>query len=334
MRINRIRINGFKSFVDPTTLNLSGNLTGVVGPNGCGKSNIIDALTWVLGETSAKQLRGESMDDVIFNGSGGRQQVSKASVEIILDNSDGSVGDRYSNFSEIAVKRELIRDSQSNYSINGVRCRRKDVTDLFLGTGVGSRQYSVIGQGMVSRIVESKPEEMRGFLEEAAGISRYKDRRRETENKIKQTRVNIARINDLRNELQTQLNRLERQAREAKRYNKLKDEENLLQRKLLAFRWTNLEGKRKELSTSKVASEEAQAAVNSEVLKVEREISEFTNKNEENFKSLNEWQSEFYQYSAKISRLEEIVRQKEERKKQAISEQTQIQGRSTRSDKR
>ena len=141
MRINRIRINGCKSFVDPTTLTLPGNLTGIVGPNGCGKSNIIDALTWVLGETSAKQLRGESMDDIIFNGSGGRQQVSKASVEIVLDNSDGSVGDRYSKFSEIAVKRELVRDSQSNYSINGVRCRRKDVTDLFLGTGVGSRQY-------------------------------------------------------------------------------------------------------------------------------------------------------------------------------------------------
>ena len=325
MRINRIRINGFKSFVDPTTLNLPGNLTGIVGPNGCGKSNIIDALTWVLGETSAKQLRGESMDDVIFSGSGARQQVSKASVEIILDNSDGSVGDRYSNFSEIAVKRDLVRDSQSNYSINGVRCRRKDVTDLFLGTGVGSRQYSVIGQGMVSRIVESKPEELRGFLEEAAGISRYKERRRETENKIKQTRVNIARINDLRNELQTQLNRLERQAREAKRYNKLKDEENLLQRKMLAFRWTSLERKRKELSVSKLTSEGALATINSEVLKMESEISEFTEKNEENFKKLNEWQSEFYKHSAKISRLEEIVKQNEERKSSAVSEQEEIE---------
>ena len=325
MRINRIRINGFKSFVDPTTLNLPGNLTGIVGPNGCGKSNIIDALTWVLGETSAKQLRGESMDDVIFNGSGGRQQVSKASVEIILDNSDGAVGDRYSNFAEIAVKRELVRDSQSNYSINGVRCRRKDVTDLFLGTGVGSRQYSVIGQGMVSRIVESKPEEMRGFLEEAAGISRYKDRRRETENKIKQTRVNIARINDLRNELQTQLNRLERQAREAKRYNKLKDEENSLQRKILAFRFTSLEKKRKELSVSKVTNEEVLAAINSEVLKVESAITEFTDKNEGNFRKLNDWQGEFYKHSAKISRLEEIVKQSEERKSEAIYEQEEIQ---------
>ena len=325
MRINRIRINGFKSFVDPTTLKLPGNLTGIVGPNGCGKSNIIDALTWVLGETSAKQLRGESMDDIIFNGSGGRQQVSKATVEIVLDNSDGSVGDRYSNFSEIAVKRELVRDNQSNYSINGVRCRRKDVTDLFLGTGVGSRQYSVIGQGMVSRIVESKPEEMRGFLEEAAGISRYKDRRRETENKIKQTRVNIARINDLRNELQTQLNRLERQAREAKRYNKLKDEENLLQKKILAFRFSSLERKRKELSASKVTSDEALATKNSEVLKVDSEISIFTNKNEESYKKLNEGQSEFYKHSAKISRLEEIVKQNEERKSEAMSEQEEIQ---------
>ena len=325
MRINRIRINGFKSFVDPTTLTLPGNLTGIVGPNGCGKSNIIDALTWVLGETSAKQLRGESMDDIIFNGSGGRQQVSKASVEIVLDNSDGSVGDRYSKFSEIAVKRELVRDSQSNYSINGVRCRRKDVTDLFLGTGVGSRQYSVIGQGMVSRVVESKPEEMRGFLEEAAGISRYKDRRRETENKIKQTRVNIARINDLRNELQTQLNRLERQAREAKRYNKLKDEENLLQKKILAFRFTSLERKRKKLSVSKVTSDEALATINSEVLKVDSEISSFTNKNEENYRKLNDCQSEFYKHSAKISRLEEIVKQNEERKSDAISEQEEIQ---------
>ena len=189
MRINKIRINGFKSFVDSTSINLPNNLTGIVGPNGCGKSNIIDALTWVLGETSAKQLRGESMEDVIFNGSGSRQEVSRASVEILLDNTDGAVGDKYSAFSEISVKRELIRESQSSYLINGVRCRRKDVTDLFLGTGVGSRQYSVIGQGMISRIAEAKPEEMRGFLEEAAGISKYKERRRETENKIKQSQI-------------------------------------------------------------------------------------------------------------------------------------------------
>ena len=325
MRINKIRINGFKSFVDSISINLPNNLTGIVGPNGCGKSNIIDALTWVLGETSAKQLRGESMEDVIFNGSGSRQEVSRASVEILLDNTDGAVGDKYSAFSEISVKRELIRESQSSYLINGVRCRRKDITDLFLGTGVGSRQYSVIGQGMISRIAEAKPEEMRGFLEEAAGISKYKERRRETENKIKQSRANIARINDLQGELQTQLNKLDRQAKEAKRYNKLKDEENFLQKKILGFRWVELEGKRKTLSYLKIATDDDLKVVQKKIMDLDSNISFKNSSSEENLKVLGEIHAEFYKASAEITRIEDGIKENEKRRMEAKSEQALIQ---------
>ena len=225
MRITRIKVAGFKSFVDPTTLTLPGNLTGIVGPNGCGKSNIIDALLWVLGESSAKHLRGESMADVIFNGSNTRKPVGQATVEIIFDNSDGTIGGQYAGFGEISIKRTVSRDGVSAYHLNGARCRRKDVTNAFLGTGIGARGYSVIEQGMISRVIEAKPEELRGFLEEAAGISKYKERRRETENRMGHTKENMARLTDIRDELEKQLNHLQRQARAAERYQELKADE-------------------------------------------------------------------------------------------------------------
>ena len=218
MRLSSIKLSGFKSFVDPTKVNLPGDLIGVVGPNGCGKSNIIDAVRWVMGESSAKNLRGESMDDVIFTGSSSRKPVGAASVELNFDNSDGTLGGEYARFAELAIRREVTRDGQSKYFLNNTRCRRRDIRDIFLGTGLGPRSYSIIEQGMISRLVEAKPEEMRVYLEEAAGISKYKERRRETENRIRHTRDNLDRLDDLREEVDAQIAKLKRQANTAERY--------------------------------------------------------------------------------------------------------------------
>ena len=205
MRLTTIKLSGFKSFVDPTTLHLPTNMTGIVGPNGCGKSNIIDAIRWVMGESAASRLRGDNLTDVIFSGSSGRKPVGVASVEMIFDNSDGTVIGEYATYSEISVKRTASRDGSSHYFLNGARCRRRDITDLFLGTGLGARSYSIIEQGMISQIVESHPEELRVHLEEAAGISKYKERRKETESRIKATRENLERLNDVRDEVDKQI---------------------------------------------------------------------------------------------------------------------------------
>ena len=211
MRLEKIKLAGFKSFVDPTTVHIPSNLVGIVGPNGCGKSNVIDAVRWVMGESSAKMLRGESMADVIFNGSTSRKPVGTASIELVFDNSDGTAGGQYAQYSTISVKRQVSRDGQSNYLMNGVRCRRRDITDLFLGTGLGPRSYSIIEQGMISRLIEARPEDLRAFLEEAAGISKYKERRRDTENRIRRTKENLDRLNDVREEIAEQLQRLQSQ---------------------------------------------------------------------------------------------------------------------------
>ncbi len=197
MRLTKIKLAGFKSFVDPTTIYIPSKLVGVVGPNGCGKSNIIDAVRWVMGESSAKHLRGDSMADVIFNGSTARKPVGHASIELAFDNTEGKVTGQYAGYNEIAIRRQVSRDGTSTYFLNGTKCRRRDITDIFLGTGLGPRSYSIIEQGMISRLIEAKPEELRVFLEEAAGISKYKERRRETENRIKHTRENLDRLNDL-----------------------------------------------------------------------------------------------------------------------------------------
>ncbi|MFT5607398.1 MAG: chromosome segregation protein, partial [Parvicella sp.] len=221
MRLKNITVSGFKSFVDVTKVSFTGELVGVVGPNGCGKSNVIDAVRWVMGESSAKMLRGDSMEDVIFNGSSSRKPVGRASVELLFDNSLGRIKSVYKDFAEIAIRRVLTRDGKSEYRINDKKVRRKDVIDLFRGTGLGPRSYSIIEQGMVSRIVEAKPEDLRSYVEEAAGISKYKDRRRETETRIRQTRENIERSEDIRSELLAQLRRLKRQAQAAERFKNL-----------------------------------------------------------------------------------------------------------------
>ena len=225
MRLSKLKLAGFKSFVDPTTVHLPANLTGVVGPNGCGKSNVIDAVRWVMGEISAKHLRGNDMTDVIFSGAAGRKPVGTASVELVFDNSDGALAGPYAAYAEVSLKRQVSRDGQSTYFINGSKCRRKDITQLFLGTGLGSRSYAIIEQGMISRLIEAKPDDLRAFLEEAAGISKYKERRKETESRIAHTRENLDRLNDIREELDKQLKHLQRQAVTARRYQGLKEEE-------------------------------------------------------------------------------------------------------------
>ena len=238
MRLTHIKLAGFKSFVDPATLALSSNLTAVVGPNGCGKSNVIDAVRWVTGESNARQLRGEALEDVIFNGSSARKPVGRASVELKFDNSDGKLAGEWGSYAEISVRRELTRDGASKYTINNTRARRRDVVDLFLGTGLGGRSnYAVIEQGAVNRLIEARPEDMRQVLEEAAGISKYKERRRETENRIRHTRDNLDRLDDLIGELSERLTTLKRQAESAERYKTLKADERRLKTELLALKW-------------------------------------------------------------------------------------------------
>jgi chromosome segregation protein len=224
MRLNSIKLSGFKSFAEPTHFQLPGQRVGVVGPNGCGKSNIMDAVRWVLGESKASELRGESMQDVIFNGSGNRRPASRASVELVFDNADARAGGQWNQYAEIAVKRVLTRDGTSSYYINNQPVRRRDVQDVFLGTGLGPRAYAIIGQGTISRIIESRPEELRLFLEEAAGVSKYKERRRETENRLKDTRENLTRVEDILRELGSNLEKLEQQAEVASRYRALQDQ--------------------------------------------------------------------------------------------------------------
>lgn len=237
MRLTTIKLAGFKSFVDPTTLHLPTNMTGIVGPNGCGKSNIIDAIRWVMGESAASRLRGDSLTDVIFSGSSARKPVGQASVELIFDNSDGTIVGEYAKFNEISVKRVVSRDGQSQYLLNGARCRRRDITDLFLGTGLGARSYSIIEQGMISQVVESDPEALRHHLEEAAGISKYKERRKETESRIKSTRENLDRVRDVRDEVDKQLEHLNRQAKAAARWQELKAEQKQKEAELRALNY-------------------------------------------------------------------------------------------------
>ena len=241
MRLKSIKLAGFKSFVDPTTVNFPSNMSAVVGPNGCGKSNIIDAVRWVMGESSAKNLRGEAMTDVIFNGTTHRQPVGQASIELLFDNSEGKIVGEYAAFNEISVRRVVGREGTSDYWLNGTKCRRRDITDLFLGTGLGPRSYAIIEQGMISRLIESKPEELRVFIEEAAGISKYKERRKETESRMRRTVENLERLTDLREELDRNLQHLQRQAQAAEKYAEYKSEERVLKAELLALQWRELQ---------------------------------------------------------------------------------------------
>ena len=307
MRLSKIKLAGFKSFVDPTAVNFPSNLIGVVGPNGCGKSNIIDAVRWVMGEISAKHLRGDSMADVVFNGSSSRKPVGTASVELIFDNSDGKLGGEYAGFSEVSLKRVVSRDGNSAYFLNGTRCRRKDITQLFLGTGLGSRSYAIIEQGMISRIIEARPEELRGFIEEAAGISRYKERRRETENRIAHTKENLERLSDVREEVDKQLRHLQRQAATARRYQNLRQDERRLTAELLALRLKLIDqdSQTKEgiLRERDIALQSSIADLRSVEAAIESAREDFTDKSE----TLNVVQGRYYQVGADISRTEQSI---------------------------
>src|SRR6476646_9169972 len=254
VRLTSIKLSGFKSFAEPTNFMLPGQLVGVVGPNGCGKSNIMDAVRWVLGESRASELRGESMQDVIFNGTTSRKPASRSSVELVFDNADHRAGGQWAQFAEIAVKRVLTRDGTSSYYINNQPVRRRDVQDVFLGTGLGPRAYAIIGQGTISRIIESKPEELRLFLEEAAGVSKYKERRRETENRLSDTRENLTRVEDILRELNNNLDKLEKQAEVAKQYNLLQSDATLKQHQLWFLKRAESEG---DLSKIKADAEKA-----------------------------------------------------------------------------
>ena len=240
MRLSTIKLAGFKSFVEPTKIPFPDQMTCVVGPNGCGKSNVIDAVRWVLGESSAKNLRGDAMTDVIFNGSTNRKAISQASVELVFDNTQGALPNTFADRNQIAIKRLVTRDGQSLYFLNGSKCRKRDITDIFLGTGLGPRSYAIIEQGMISRLIESKPQELRVFLEEAAGVSKYKERRRETQTRIKSTRENLERLLDVRKELQSQLDKLAVQSIEAKKYRDLKTQERTLKGQIAVLKWQKL----------------------------------------------------------------------------------------------
>ena len=307
MRLNKIKLAGFKSFVDPTSVNFPSNLIGVVGPNGCGKSNIIDAVRWVMGEISAKHLRGDSMADVVFNGSSSRKPVGTASVELVFDNSDGQLQGQYAGYAEVSLKRVVSRDGTSAYFLNGTRCRRKDITQLFLGTGLGSRSYAIIEQGMISRVIEARPEELRGFIEEAAGISKYKERRRETENRIAHTKENLERLNDVREEVDKQLRHLQRQAATARRYQALKQDERKLNAELVALRLRAIEidsqSKEGILRERDTALQAAIAELRSIEAAIESAREDFTEKSE----ALNAVQGRYYQIGAEISRTEQSI---------------------------
>jgi len=312
MRLSKIKLAGFKSFVDPTTINFPSNLTGIVGPNGCGKSNTIDAVRWVMGESSAKHLRGASMDDVIFNGSSARKPIDTASVELIFDNSEGKLGGQYANYSEISVRRQVTRDGGSKYSLNGTRCRRRDVADLFLGTGLGPRSYAIIEQGMISRLIEAKPEELRNFLEEAAGISKYKERRRETETRIRHTRENLERLSDLREEIEKQLNRLQRQSRSAERYKELKQDERELKAEHLTLHWrelkTELDSRDKEIQSTETLLEQVIA----EQRATESDIESNREQGSESNEILNKVQAEYYRLGGDISAKEQSIKHQQD----------------------
>ncbi len=312
MRLSTIKLSGFKSFVDPTTLHLPTNMTGVVGPNGCGKSNIIDAIRWVMGESAASRLRGDSLTDVIFSGSSARKPVSQATVELIFDNSDHAITGEYAAFNEISVKRQVSRDGQSSYYLNGGKCRRRDITDLFLGTGLGPRSYSIIEQGMISQVIDAKPEELRVYLEEAAGISKYKERRKETETRIRHTRENLDRLNDLREEVGKQLQHLARQARQAEQYTAIQAERRIKDAEWKALEFRALDGKLQRLR-EKLASEETRLEqLIAEQREAERELETGRGRREAASDALNAAQAAVYQVGSTLARVEQQIAHQQE----------------------
>ncbi|QGX61812.1 chromosome segregation protein SMC [Alteromonas mediterranea] len=324
MRLKKIKLAGFKSFVEPTTIPFPGEMTAIVGPNGCGKSNVIDAVRWVLGESSAKNLRGDAMTDVIFNGSSSRKPVGQCSVELVFDNSAGRIAGEFANYNELSVKRLVTRDATSTYFLNGTKCRRRDVTDLFLGTGLGPRSYAIIEQGMISRLIESKPQELRVFIEEAAGISKYKERRRETENRIRHTQDNLERLNDVRDELGKQLEKLQRQAAAATRYKTLRAQARELKGQLAAIRFLknseHIETLQKQQQALQVEVDDLTARLQGD----EAGLVSYKNKQGETKQAIDDLQQQLFSTSNAITRLEQNALHAKQRKAQVEQELSRI----------
>jgi len=328
VRLNSIKLSGFKSFAEPTNFLLPGQLVGVVGPNGCGKSNIMDAVRWVLGESKASELRGESMQDVIFNGTTTRKPASRASVELVFDNDDHRAGGQWNQFGEIAVKRVLTRDGNSSYLINNQVVRRRDVQDVFLGTGLGPRAYAIIGQGTISRIIESKPEELRLFLEEAAGVSKYKERRRETENRLGDTRENLTRVEDILRELNANLDKLEKQAEVAKKFNALTASATRKQHQLWFLKRAESRVEQERIQAEGLAAVNALEARLADVRHIESELETVRQAHYAAGDQVNQAQGKLYQASAEVGRLEAEIRfvlesrQRVEQRLSTLQEQT------------
>lgn len=307
MRLSRIKLSGFKTFVDSTSLNFPSNLTGIVGPNGCGKSNIIDAIRWVMGESSARNLRGETMDDVIFSGSSSRAEVSHASIELLFDNSLGKTDSKFAQFNEILIRREANRDGSSNYYLNNTRCRRKDIREVFLGTGLGPRSYAIIEQGMISKIVDSKPEELRTYLEEAAGISKYKEKRRETELRLKHTRENLSRLNDIMKEINASLTRLQKQANDAELYKNLKKEEEVLRIDIIAKKIINFDNELNGIEKDKKSKQIAKDKLDANITSLTNEIEKLRVSLDSEHSRYNKIQGESFHIAAEIARSEKDI---------------------------
>ena len=322
MRLKNISLSGFKSFVDPTKISFPSEMSGVVGPNGCGKSNIIDAVRWVMGEISAKNLRGDSMADIIFNGSSSRAPSARASVELLFDNGDGRIGGEFSSYSEISVKRTVDIDGKSTYYLNNSECRRKDITDIFLGTGLGPRSYAVIEQEMATKLISSKPEELRAYIEEVAGISVYKERRKETESRIKRTKENLNRVSDISDEIDRQLLKLKQQVKSAERYNDLKIKEQKLNSMLKAFNWQEKNEAAAKLNISIKETDLEIEKINSKKQEIQTKIDKSKVSQDEIQTGINKAQEEFYSSGAKLSKSEqELIFQKNKKNELAIQKE-------------
>ena len=304
MLLNKIRLSGFKSFVDPTEIHFSTPLTGVVGPNGCGKSNIVDAVKWVLGESRTSELRGDHAKDVIFSGSNTRPAAGRASVELLLNNSSGQIGGLWGSYTEISVQRVLDSSGNSSSLINGQLVRRKDVLDLFLGTGLGPKAYAIVGQGSISKIIESKPDELRLFLEEAAGVSKYRERRRETESRIKRTKENLSRVKDIRDEIARLIKRLENQAKAADKYNMLKQEKSKLELDKAIIFSIEAKNNRDDLQKKLDALNRDLKIKNAESETIQSQIDQFRTQNESVLNEYEVAQKNFYSIGAEIAKRE------------------------------
>ena len=304
MQLKHIKLSGFKSFVDPTKISFPTNMVGVVGPNGCGKSNVIDAVRWVLGELSAKNLRGESMVDVIFNGSENRKASGQCSIELLFDNSSAKIGGEYASFNEVSIKRVMTRDAQSDYFINNTKCRRKDVQDIFLGTGLGPSSYAIIEQGMVSKLVSAKPDELRTHIEEAAGVSKYRERRRETESRIKRTRENLSRVKDIRDEIGRLIKRLENQAKAAEKYNVLKKDKAKLELDKAILFSIEAKSSRDDLQKKLDSLNRDLQIKNAESETIQSQIDQYRTENESVLSEYEDAQKNFYAVGAEIAKRE------------------------------